>query len=408
MKVKLTRARLAEAQAALKASGDRQHVLFDSELAGFGVRISRGTMAAFIDYTDRGGSKRRAMIGRVPAEISIEQARKRAAALKVDVRAGADPLAEKRAAAATARQAKAGLTVAEAIEQWLADGAGEWSSITLSSYRRLISRDITPAIGELLVTELNRSVIMAQIGRVKARSGTTASLLFKVVKAWVAYLDGQGLIEGVTLPKARQVMLSAPDPRDRVPSDELLVKIWQASAQLMPRSRALIRMILLTGQRRRSVELMRWADLDSDRGRWSIPASSMKSRKPHVAALGQLALAQLADLRRTGPHAFSEGAKPPQRITDIIQALRAETGDGWSPHDFRRCIMTWAVSRGFPRDHAKAALGHVIVTGIDRSYDRHDYEPEAARVLLAWQAHIAELIGAPPTAQVISMQRVAG
>src|SRR5262245_16535243 len=134
MKVKLTKQRLADAQEALLASGYRQNVLFDAALPGFGVRISKSAVAAFVDYYDRAGAKRRAMIGRVPVELTIEQARKKAAQVKVDVRAGADPVAERRQAAAAACQPKAGLTVAEAIEGWLANGKRDWSPITADIY----------------------------------------------------------------------------------------------------------------------------------------------------------------------------------------------------------------------------------------------------------------------------------
>jgi len=246
-------------------------------------------------------------------------------------------------------------------------------------------------------------VIMAQITKVRARSRTTASLLFRIVKAFISYLDDHGLIEGISLPKAGRVA-KAPEPRTRTPSPGLLVTVWRASdARLTPQSGALLRMIILTGQRRRTVESMRWGELELDRGRWHIPASSMKSRKPHVVALGQLALALLGELPRLGPYVFSDGPKAPQRVTNIVQALRPETGSEWSAHDFRRAITTWAVARGFPRDHVKAAIGHTIVTGIDRAYDQHPYEAEAARVLLAWQAHVAELIGPASAAQVIRL-----
>src|SRR5262245_436104 len=163
-------------------------------------------------------------------------------------------------------------------------------------------------------------------------------------------------------------------------------------------------MIILTGQRRRTVESMRWDELELDRGRWHIPASSMKSRKPHVVALGQLALAQISELHRLGPYVFSDGPKAPQRVTNIVQALRPETGSEWSVHDFRRAITTWAVARGFPRHHVKLAIGHTIVGGSARASDQHHYQAEAARALLAWQAHVAELIGAPPSGEIITLR----
>jgi integrase len=366
MKVKLTKDRIAAAKAALLASTNQQAVVFDAALPGFGIRISRNAIAAFLDYRDAGGAKRRLTIGRIPGELSIDQARKIAAAKNVEIRAGCDPVAERRAARVAA---KTGLKVSEAIDVWLADGAAEWSPITLSTYRRVMAHDVTPALGKLLVSELGRAAIMSVIAKVKARSRSSASLLLKVVKSFVSHLDDQG-IASISLPKAKKVA-PAPKPRTRTPSGELLVTIWKACGELTPKSSAMMRIILLTAQRRRTVELMRWSDLDLDRGLWRIPGEHMKSRKPHTVALAPIAIAQLAGLRRSGPYVFSDGTRPPCRIVDVVKALRPFTGPDWSPHDVRRSMVSWATSSGFQRAHASVAIGHVITRGVDKSYDQH-------------------------------------
>jgi integrase len=402
MKTKLTMARLKAAQEAVRQLGAKQTVLFDDgPVRGFGIRINRNSMLAFCDYS-YAGRKSRMAIGRI-GELSIEDARRRAAKIRVAVTAGEDPLSQKRAAEAEVRKARVGLTVAEAITDWIKEHSTEWSASTRRTYETAMARDVIPAIGKLPVKDLGRENLVAIVTRVKARSSSSASLLLRVIKSWITHLDARGLIQGVDLPKAQKIV-KTPKPRDRVPSDSLLAALWRASEQLRPRSRAMLRLLILTGQRRHTVALMRWSDLDLASGTWTIPPGAMKAGKEHVMALGPLAVAELRSLPRSVMWCFAVGQKPPNRWNGILDALRSAAGDGWAPHDVRRAVMTWAVAKCYPRDHAKALLGHAIAVGIDKAYDKHPYRTEAARVARAWQSHIAEIIGEPETATVVQLR----
>src|SRR5262245_25641592 len=108
-----------------------------------------------------------------------------------------------------------------------------------------------------------------------------------------------GLLDGLTLPAAKAVAASS-RPRTRRPDDGRLIAIWRATEALRPKSRVLARMIILTAQRRRSVELMEWQELDLDGGRWAIPASKMKAGRPHGVALSTFAVQELKALAVTG------------------------------------------------------------------------------------------------------------
>jgi integrase len=385
--LKLTRRRIELEREALLAGGEGgQRILWDSDIPGFGIRVTKTGAAAFpapppfVDYRDLARVKRRCAIGKViPAEVTVEHARKRAATIKVDVRGGRDPVGERREAATAARRQESRVTVAEAIGDWLA--AGEWSPITRQVYAGAMARDVTPYIGQLALADLNRLTLMAQVSRVKVRSKSTGAALFRQLSSFLGYLEDHGLTDGLTLPKGRKVA-KAPEPRSRFPNDARLVEIWQATDRRLPHSCVMARMVILTAQRRRTVEGMQWNEIDFDEGRWSIPGERMKNGEPHEVALGRLAIAELSGLRRLGPYVFTANKRPPSRLGSIALAMQAEVGGGWSFHDFRRALMTWAVSHGHPREFAKIALGHTVKDRLDRAYDQHDYRPEAARIML--------------------------
>src|SRR5262245_56390130 len=115
--IKLTQARLGDARSALIARGDRQLILWDRDVVGLGVRVTRTAMLAFLDYRDLSRVKRRFGIGRIPGDITITAARKRAAVIKLQVRAGGDPAADLRAKRAAATRL---VTLRSVASRWTA------------------------------------------------------------------------------------------------------------------------------------------------------------------------------------------------------------------------------------------------------------------------------------------------
>lgn len=64
-------------------AGESQRVIWDSEIKGFGARLTKAGAATFIDYRDAIRTKRRLAIGKVlPAELTVEQARQKAASYR--------------------------------------------------------------------------------------------------------------------------------------------------------------------------------------------------------------------------------------------------------------------------------------------------------------------------------------
>ena len=75
----------------------------------------------------------------------------------------------------------------------------------------------------------------------------------------------------------------------------------------------LLRLLLLTGQRRSEVADMQWSELDLDEGIWIIPAARSKNDKEHLVPLSSQAVAVINTLPRfDGPYVFSttEGRRP--------------------------------------------------------------------------------------------------
>ena len=145
--------------------------------------------------------------------------------------------------------------------------------------------------------------------------------------------------------------------RARVLSDEELRRVWQASGALRPKSRAYVRLSILTAARQIEVADKCVAEVDRSNGRWTLPPERAKNGRGITLPLGALALTEL-------------GARLKRRLDEL-----SGVGD-WCWHDLRRTACTGMTRLGVPREHAEAALNHVSGrTPLERTYDRHDFAP---------------------------------
>ncbi len=128
---------VAEAQC---PAGKKDVLLFDEALPGFGVRVSASGPRTFIFQYRQGPAVRRIPVGSWGKELTTAAARKKAEALRGQVRDHRDPVAGRRAARAAAVQADAARKAAEALAAYTVDVLIEqWATHHLSersaSYR---------------------------------------------------------------------------------------------------------------------------------------------------------------------------------------------------------------------------------------------------------------------------------
>ena len=91
------RAKLTKKAVEAVKPGERDIILSDTELTGFGCKITpKGKRTYFVYYRTRGGQQRRPTIG-VHGAVTCEQARKDAQQILAAVARGGDPSAKRKA-----------------------------------------------------------------------------------------------------------------------------------------------------------------------------------------------------------------------------------------------------------------------------------------------------------------------
>lgn len=181
--------------------------------------------------------------------------------------------------------------------------------------------------------------------------------------------------------------------RDRILNDAELVAVWR-QAEKAGTFGAIIRLALLTAQRREKVTSMRWTDLAGDV--WTIRAGAREKGTGGSLKLPPAAIAVIKAQPRIGDNpfvfagrgdnSFNGFSKSKAAFDKALPKIAADGGAvtiaNWTLHDLRRTARSLLSRAGVRPDIAERVLGHVIA-GVEGIYDRHRYDDEKAHALAA-------------------------
>lgn len=397
--------------------GKKDVLVFDDTLAGFGLRVTASGKRVFILQYKVAGKGRRTALGTFGTELTTAQARKKAEVLRGQVRDKRDPVAERKAAQAATLAAEAEAKAAAARAAYTVETLiAEWTTHHLAarseSYRKRVPVELRRALKKWLAApaaKFGRADAVRVLDAVKTRSGPVAANRLRAeARACWTWATKRGALDAnpwsaTPRPLAKEVA------RARVLSDFELRAIYEAASSLTAPQDVLVRLLILTGQRRGEVAGMRWDELDLDAGIWSLPGSRTKNGQGHAIPLVPEAVELLRAVKRrkgavcvfgsTGRTPFSGFGKVKAALdVALAKAVADATPAGtapakvaaWTIHDLRRTLATGLQRLGVRLEVTEAVLNHVSGSrsGIVGVYQRHGWEPEKTAALKAWTAHV--------------------
>jgi integrase len=416
--MKLTQRKIEQ----LECPPDKKDALvFDDEQRGLAVRVTASGGKNFLAQYTQAGTKRRVPLGACSA-ISLDAARKATATILGDVAQGRDPAADRKEVAREAKH-KAdyeALTLSALIEQWegirLAEKRESYASEAVRALRFAFDGPLKrPA------ADLSRRIVVRVLDTLtKDGKAAMASRTAAYGRACYGWAIKRG---SLTENPFAALPLAPVEKRDRVLTDDELRAIWLATTG--PGAfNAIVRALILTGQRREEVAGMSWGELAADRNAWTIPAARAKNGIAHIVPLSApmraLIAANEADTSH-GPHAREAGEREqalvfPGRVGPFNgfgkskAALDEACGvEDWRLHDLRRTLATGLQKLGVRLEVTEAVLNHVSGSraGIVGVYQRHDYAAEKSAALKAWSEHVAAVVeGREPKNNVIDIRAV--
>ena len=197
--------------------------------------------------------------------------------------------------------------------------------------------------------------------------------------------------------------------RARVLTEAELAEIWSAAGE--GDYAAIVRLAILTGQRKTELGDLTWAEIDREKAQITLPVERVKNRREHIIPVSAEALQIIESvpprlgrdlLFGDGDRGFSGWSSAKKALDKRINAARVKANkppmQSWVLHDIRRSVVTHLAEGGFAQPHViEAILNHQSghKGGIAGVYNRSVYAAEKRTALAAWGRHVAALVEAP-------------
>ena len=365
----------------------RRFLVWDGKQRGLALAVRPNNRRSWKCIYSVRGRVRWYTIG--PADvISLAEARKRAAKIRVAVADGKDPQAEKRAERGVG-------TFGELARRYVEEYAkGKNKSWAQADY--LVRSHLLPRWGKLLPSHITRDDVKRLKAAIKApivanQTLAAASAIF----SWAL----REQIAGVTLNPCQHVERHATRSRERVLAASEVAPFWTAFGQ-EGRAGITLKLILLTGQRPGEViHLRRQHIID---GWWQMPGQpdaaldwpGTKNGESHrvwlpkpvqelLAANGNGSVGYMFASPRGGPVA---------KLDDAMRSICTKLGvERLTPHDLRRTFGTRVTQLKLGRAAMNRILNHSNGDDVGDTYDRYGYAEDDQRVMEAVADHIMAL-----------------
>jgi integrase len=370
----------------------------DVELPKHGVRVRpHGPGTYTIITRDPYRKQRWVRIGST-AEMAIAEARELARTVIKRVEAGLDPFEPPPVKPDT---------VADVVETYLKRHVEARRLRTGDEIRRVLDVYVLPHWRDRPFADIRRSDVARLLDAVEDKHGPWvadgALAILRGVASWYAARN-----DDYTPPFTRNMRRVPTEARkrSRVLADDELRAVWRA-AEAAGAYGAMVRLALLTGQRRDKVVGMRWTDISPD-GVWTIRTAPREKGNPGALELPERALAIIRTQPRfvSNAHVLAGQGGAINNFSRSKEALDAACGvENWTVHDLRRTARSLLSRAGVRPDIAERVLGHAV-GGVEGTYDRHTYDDEKADALRRLAALIERIVN-PPADNVVALHEAA-
>lgn len=261
---------------------------------------------------------------------------------------------------------------------------------------------IVERFAERPVASITRKDLREMIEASRERGATTTiNREVGVVRAFLQWCVNADILE--SNPAAGMAKASPENKRTRVLSDKEIRVIWLAAESEAFPFGDIVRLLLLTGQRRGEVAGALWPEFDLKGRQWLLPAERSKNGLPHLIPLSDPTLAILKGMPRFasgdfvfglgGRNGFSGFSKGKRRLGETITELNDGELPDWDIHDLRRSVATGMAKLGIQPVVIEAALNHVtgVRSSIASVYNLHSYEKEKRDALTRWAEHLIKV-----------------
>ena len=371
-------------------AGKLDHVWWDEDIAGLGIRLRDGGSRNWI-YRYRVGSKQRSLILGSATSVPLAVARKNASTLEARIRLGEDPALDRQNA-----KLEADSTFGVLAAQYLATRKREWRLKTVKQNDRHLNKYAKP-LHRVPIAAVSQRNVANLLNNIAAEAGdVTANRVRSSLGAFFSWV----IREGIRLPEGNVAAYTnkrEEKSRERVLTNVELKTIWSACSD--NDFGAIIKLLVLTGQRKSEIGSLRWDEIHDEQ--IVLPSNRTKNKRAHIVPLSDAAKTILNQFQRGGRDCvFGRsdtgfgGWNEAKKSLDARIAAAGAPLLHWTQHDLRRTVATSMAELGVQPHIIEAVLNHVSghKGGVAGIYNRATYDKEKREALNLWAEHVMALV----------------
>jgi integrase len=263
---------------------------------------------------------------------------------------------------------------------------------TVSDYARLLNRHFP--FGRRQLSDIATKDIIQRIDRLAPTPSEQmyALVVIKILFNWALsrrYIEHNPC---AGLKKSKQVT------KDRVLSDAELSAVWRAAEAAASPFGTIVRLLILTGQRRGEIAALRWEWIDRNSNTISLPAVITKNSRPHTFPYGTLTVRSFETIPKLGDALFPARGNSDTCFYGWSKCKRAlDTKcktQPWTLHDLRRTFATNLAALNVAPHVVEKLLNYATgtISGIAAIYNKFQYVDEMRAAIAAWETRLASLL----------------
>lgn len=390
----MARVMLTDRSVAALQPKEKRYDVADSKRVGLRLRVSTAGVKTWVFVKRiRGESILRShTLGRFPA-ISLSEAREKALTLEKEAVEGVDRKAE-------VKNMQTVRTILDRYDEM------HLAQLRTGKQRR---KQIEVAFGSRLDDPMNkveRRHLQEFIDKVAGKGTKVLANRYKAaISAFTSFAWKRGYIDhniGAGLAKAP----GKEKPRDRLLTLTEVRAIYDAAGLLSPLWTPIIRLLILTAQRRGDIVGLRHSEIDFEKRRIDLPGARTKNGKAHIVHLSEPALEIVNGVTPKNDLMFTTTGTTPvsgfSKVKVEIDKLLPEDMEPWTFHDFRTAFATIMAEGGADEGIVDRILNHSAsasaASAVARVYNLSAQLDKRAIVLDRW----AELV-TKRSAKVVSI-----
>ena len=341
---------------------------FDEKTPAFGIRVGKNRKTWIVV---RGRERIRTRVGHYPA-LPLAEARKKALVLL------GSPL-----------DTQSLSTFADARELFLRTHCAQHQR---ERTRRETERLLTKHFASLDRKKLS-GITTGQITAILDAllpTPSEAQHAFKVARTFFRWAEARGYCKNpCTMPAPSRDVA-----RDRVLTDDELKRIYREAKGQFGQ---IVRLLILTGQRRGEIAALKWEYVDLDKGEISLPPEIVKNGRRHTFPIGPMAKEILQAMTPSDGYLFPARRRQTPFAGFSAAKVGLDKSSGvadWTLHDLRRTFATNLATLGVAPHVIERLLNHITgsLSPIALRYNKAKYDKEMQEALRIWETRLTAIL----------------